>query len=399
MTRVLYVNQTAQVSGAERSLLAMVDGVRPAVEPVLACPPGELTDAARELGVRTTPIAGTLASFRLHPVHTTRGLFEIGRSALQVRAAVARLRPDLVHANTTRASLLAVLARHRDRPPIVAHIRDWAPDGRLPRLVDGVIGRRADAVVANSTTVGDQFRDVRLRRPVRVIHNAVDLDRFDPAASDGAAVRTELRIPAERIVLSVIGQLAPIKGQDDAIEILAGLLEAGCDAELLLVGTAKFTAPGASLDNEEFERRLHSVAAERGVLERVRFLGERGDVPDVLAASDLMLMPFWREGFGRVAIEAMALGVPVAAAAVGGPLDIVRPGVDGLLLPPREPVAWVPELLPLLGDRGRRIEMGAHGRERAREFSLQSQINAVMGLYGELVAGDPIPTTRSIFRR
>jgi L-malate glycosyltransferase len=392
-TRVLYVNQTGQVSGAERSLLAMIECVRPAVDPVLACPAGELTDAARELGVETTPIGGTLASFRLHPLHTSRGLYEIGRSALQVRAAVGRLRPDLVHANTTRASLLAVLARHRRRPPIVAHIRDWAPDGRLPRLVDGVVGRRADAVVANSTTVGDQFREVPLRRPLRVIHNAVDLARFDPAACDGAAVRRELGIPAERIVLSVIGQLAPIKGQDDAIEILAGLQGAGIDAELLLVGTAKFTAPGASLDNADFERGLHRRAAELGVVDRVRFLGERGDVPDVLAATDLMLMPFWREGFGRVAIEAMALGVPVAAAAVGGPLDIVRPGVDGLLLPPRDPAAWAGELAPLLGDRARLVELGARGRERAREFSLQSQSEAVLELYRELVGGVPARTS------
>jgi glycosyltransferase involved in cell wall biosynthesis len=389
MIRVLYVNQTGQVSGAERSLLAMIDSVRPAVDPVLACPAGELTDAARELGVATTPIAGTLASFRLHPLHTSRGLYEIGRSALQVRAAVGRLRPDLVHANTTRASLLAVLARHRGRPAIVAHIRDWAPDGRLPRLVDGLVGRRADAVVANSTTVGDQFSGVPLRRPVRVIHNAVDLARFDPAVCDGAAVRRELGIPAERIVLSVIGQLAPIKGQDDAIEILAGLLGAGVDAELLLVGTAKFTAPGASLDNEDFERGLHRRADESGVAERVRFLGERQDVPDVLAATDLMLMPFWREGFGRVGIEAMALGVPVAAAAVGGPLDIVRQGVDGLLLPPRDPAAWIPELSSLLGNRSRLREMGERGRERAREFSLQSQSEAVLDLYRELAGRAP----------
>jgi glycosyltransferase involved in cell wall biosynthesis len=164
-------------------------------------------------------------------------------------------------------------------------------------------------------------------------------------------------------------------------------LENGCDAELLLVGTAKFTAPGASLDNEEFERGLRRLAVARDVAARVRFLGERTDVPDILAATDLMLMPFWREGFGRVAIEAMALGVPVAAAAVGGPLDIVRAGVDGLLLAPRDPATWTRELEPLLGDRGRRLALGARGRERAREFSLRSQTDAVLDLYRELAGG------------
>jgi len=399
VTRVLYVNQTDQVSGAERSLLAMLESVRPTVDPVLACPPGELTEAAHGLGVATTPIMGTRASFRVHPVHTSRGLYEIGRSALQIRAAVSRLRPDLIHANTTRASLLSVLARYRSGPPIIAHIRDWAPAGRLPRLVDSVVGRRADAVVANSTTVGGQFHGLPLRRPVQVIHNAVDLTRFDPAACDGAAVRRELDIPDERVVLSVIGQLTAIKGQDDAIKIAAELVDAGADVELLLVGTAKFTAPGASLDNEDFGRRLPRLAADLGVAERVRFLGERRDVPDILAATDLMLMPFWREGFGRVAIEALALGVPVAAAAVGGPLDIVRPDLDGLLLPPLDPAAWTRELLPLLADHELLSEMGEHGRDRAREFSLQGQTEAVLGLYRELAGVEPDRTPGSIVGR
>ena len=131
--RVLYVNQTGDVSGAERSLLSLLDGLKGTVEPLLACPDGTLAELAREAGIAREPILGTQASFRLHRVHTSRGLVEIGRSSLQVRKLAHRAGPDLVHANTTRASLLALLARRR-RPPVVAHIRDWAPRGasRVP---------------------------------------------------------------------------------------------------------------------------------------------------------------------------------------------------------------------------------------------------------------------------
>src|SRR5262245_6936661 len=117
--RVLYVNQTAAVSGAERSLLDLVKGVGDAVDPVLACPPGELAEAAKAIGVRHEPIVGTQASFRFHPVHTSRGLAEIGRSAGEVRRLAAETGADLIHANTTRASLLAIL-RRRKAPPILA---------------------------------------------------------------------------------------------------------------------------------------------------------------------------------------------------------------------------------------------------------------------------------------
>lgn len=384
--RVLYVNQTAQVSGAERSLLALLDGLGDRVEPVAVCPPGELAEALRQRGVDPLPIVGTGASFRLHPLHTTRGLAEIGRSALQVRRLAGRKRPDLVHANTTRASLLALLARRRGGPPTVAHIRDWAPEGRFSRFVLGTIGRRADVVVANSAYVAHQFDGLPLRAPVRVLHNPVDLDRFDPAATDREAARRELGVPAGAVVLAVVAQLTPWKGQDDAIRTFAEVVAGGNDAVLLIAGSAKFAGAGTQFDNATFERRLHELTAELGLGERVLFLGERSDVPAVLAATDVLLLPSWQEAFGRIAIEAMAMAVPVAATEVGGPAEIVRPEVDGLLLPPRQPQLWARRLAPLIESPDLRREYGLRGRERAAAFGLDAHAGAVLDLYRELLA-------------
>ena len=285
--------------------------------------------------------------------HTPRGIAEIARSSLQVRSAVRRLEPDLVHANTTRAALLAVLGRRRGGPPVLAHIRDWAPEGRFPRLVLGLVAARADLIVANSAFVAAQFEGMVTRAPVRVLHNPVDLARFDPARGDGAAVRREAAVPAEATVLSVVAQLTPWKGQDDAVRALAGLVAAGQHAVLLLAGSAKFAGEGTQFDNVGFERRLHELAVELGVADRVRFLGERDDVPAILAASDLLLVPSWREAFGRIVVEGMAMGVAVVATESGGPAEIVHPG-EGLLLPPRRPDLWAEALLPLVADPGRR---------------------------------------------
>ncbi len=357
------------------------------MEPLVACPAGELADAVRDLGIAHKPIVGTQASFRLHPVHTGRGLAEIARSALQVRRLVAGYRPDLVHANTTRAALLALLARDRSGPPVLAHIRDWAPAGRFSRLVLGLIARRAAAVVANSAYIAAQFDGLPLRAPVRVIHNPVDLQRFDPGAVDGAAVRRELGVGEEEIVLAVVAQLTPWKGQDDAVRIVADLASRGRDATLLLAGSAKFAAAGTQYDNVAFERDLHALAEELGVGGRVRFLGETADVPAVLAATDVLLMPSWQEAFGRIAVEAMAMGMPVVATDAGGPPEILESGVEGLLLAPRRPDHWAREVEPLIVDSGLRAAMGERARRRAADFELSAHAATVLACYRDLLTG------------
>ena len=389
--RVLYLNQTAQVSGAERSLLTLLKGLDGSVERLAACPEGELAEALRGMGIPPAAIGGTQASFRLHPLHTSRGLAEIGHSSLQVRRIVARLGLDLVHANTTRAALLALLARDRSGPPVLAHIRDWVPEGRFSRFVLGVIARRADAVVANSAYVGRQFDGLPMRRPVRVIHNPVDLGLFDPGSADGAAVRRELGVGGDAVILAVVAQLTPWKGQDDAIRALAALGDLGCEVVLLLAGSAKFSGPGTQYDNVAYECGLHELAARLGVAEHVRFLGERSDVPEILAATDVLLLPSWREAFGRIAIEAMAMGVPVVATSSGGPAEIVRPGVNGLLLSPRQPDLWGRELRALAGDATARERMGVCGRERARDFSVRAHVAEMLDAYRQLAGGGESP--------
>jgi glycosyltransferase involved in cell wall biosynthesis len=386
--RVLYVNQTAQVSGAERSLLTLLGGLEGKVDPVVACPEGELSAEVRGLGIESIPIRGTQASFRMHPLHTSRGLLEMAQCSLQVRRIVRRVSPDLVHANTTRASLLTLIACDSSGPPLVAHIRDLTPPGRLPDLVLSLIARRADAIVANSAYVADRFGDRRTRRPVRVIHNPIDLERFDPSKADGRRVRAEIGISQSAVVLTVVAHISPVKGQDQAIMALADLVTSGCDAVLLLAGSVKFASAGGRLDNTAFGERLPELASELGVADRVRFLGERGDMPDLLAATDILLMPFWREPFGRVAVEAMAMGVPVVASEVGGPAEIIRPGIDGMLLPPRAPEVWSRALEQLVGGRELRQRLGRRALLRASDFSVDAHIVPILTLYREL---DPQP--------
>ena len=346
----------------------------------------KLSALLTELGIEHQTILGTRASVKFHAGHTSHDLAEIGRSALQVRRLVARLSPDLVHANTTRAALLALLARNRSGPPVLAHIRDWVPAGRFSRFVLALIAKRAAGVVANSAYIARQFDGLSVRGPVRVIHNPVDLQRFNPGAADGGSLRRELGLDGDATVLAVVAQLTPWKGQDDAIEVVADLAGRGREVILLLAGSAKFASTGTSFDNLEYERRLRALAEELGVGERVRFLGERSDVPEILAAVDLLLMPSWREAFGRIAVEAMAMGTPVVATNVGGPPEIFASGVEGLLLAPRQSDLWASEIERLLGDPRCLADMRERALGRAAEFELSAHATAMLGCYQDLLA-------------
>src|SRR6202011_1410755 len=161
-----------------------------------------------------------------------------------------------------------------------------------------------------------------------------------PARIDRARARAALGGAGERaVLLGVVAQLTPWKGQDTAIEALKLLCQEGIDAHLLLVGSAKFVDPATRFDNQGYVAHLQALVADAGLSARVSWLGEREDVPELVRALDILLLPSWEEPFGRALIEAMALGVPVVSTNVGGPPEIIEDGREGYLLPPRGPIA------------------------------------------------------------
>lgn len=336
---ILLVEFTSAVSGAERSLLELLQGLRGEHELTLACPLGPLARRAAELGVRVTPIPSSQLTFRIHPRETARGALDMARAARRLRAIVRNVRPDVVHANSIRAGLLAVPAT-RGLSPVVVHCRDALPSGIAGAAVAAVVLAGADHVVAISrhvaaTVVRTRWGGLR----VTVVDNPVDVARFDPALHSRARCRAALGL-GDGLVLSVIAQITPWKGQDLAIEAAGELRRRGREVILLIVGEAKFVGAATRHDNRAFEGELHALVDAQRLADRVRFLGEREDPERILAATDVLLVPSTEEPFGRTIIEAMAMGVPVAATGVGGPREILSGGVGGLVVESRQPAAW-----------------------------------------------------------
>jgi glycosyltransferase involved in cell wall biosynthesis len=386
--RVLYVSHTGQVGGGERSLIELLGALGGRVQAAVATPKGELSSTLRTMGVPVRTITGTAGSLKPHPLHTPRTVGELARAAWRVRRIARSEGIDLVHANSIRAGIVAVAAARMGGPPAVVHVRDVLPDGPVTRLTRMAVGRGASAIIANSAHTLERFAHPRSSAALAVAHSPVDLDRLRAAVElDPRQAQAALGIPADAApVLGVIAQLTPWKGQDDAVRIVAGMRDSYPGVRLLLVGSAKFVSGATRHDNRAFVRRLEALVDDLDLSDRIVFLGERGDVPELLRAMDMLLVPSWEEPFGRTVVEALAVGVPVAATSVGGPGEVIRDGVEGLLLPPRQPSAWVAALAPVLSDPVLLAEMARRGRTRAIAFAPRVHADRVLSVYENVLA-------------
>ncbi len=234
---------------------------------------------------------------------------------------------------------------------------DTSPPQR--RWLEPAVGRSADRIIA---TCSDEVFELKAMGidtgKVSIAPCGVDLGLFSADGPPAPGPRTHR-------ILSV-GRLVPRKGVDLVIRALPQLAEAGFDdVELLIVGGG--AEPGVLHADPEV-RRLMGLAEGLGVADKVTLQGQvpRGDMPGIFRSADAVVCTPWYEPFGIVPLEAMACGVPVVAAAVGGLQDSVLDHGTGLHVPPRDPEAIAAALAILLGNPDLRAAMGAAGQARAR---------------------------------
>ena len=239
---------------------------------------------------------------------------------------------------------------------------------------------RLDAVV----TVCEDIKRVVVKsagvppEKIHVVYAGVDLVRFDPAKADGARIRRAWGIGAgERLLLQVGAR--DWKGWRDLVSAAALLAPDFPNLKTAIV---------ACKDDAEKDR-VSAFAREKGIGERVLPIEFRADMPDVLAAADVVADLSY-EGLGITGTirEAMALGRPVVASAAGGNPELVEDGVSGLLVPPRDPAAAAAAVRRLLTDTWQTARLAAAGRERVvKGFSTEVRLDRIEALYRRLIAG------------
>jgi glycosyltransferase involved in cell wall biosynthesis len=161
---------------------------------------------------------------------------------------------------------------------------------------------------------------------------------------------------------------------------------AGIDAHLVLAGEVVFGGKGVRYDNHAFKRSLDALVGELGVGDAVHFVGQREDVPGLLRALDLSLLPSWEEPFGLVTVESMAVGTAPLVGDVGAGPELVDDHVCGRTLPPKDPEAWLRAATELLRDRDALKRLGEAGPAAAGRFTDAAHARGMLAVYQGAIA-------------
>ena len=361
---VTFVSSHARLGGEENYLLQLIDELGPTwVRNVICLEDAPFVERLRAHGVPTEVIpTGASAPGML-------------ASGLQLRRALRRARPDVVHANGVKAAVVSAVATFGTRFPLIWVKHDFSWDGWLARSV----ARRCAQIVGVSKAVTETFRGPT-RRKVHVVHNGLPELEVDC----DAARRKLLSLLDEGAteVVSLVARIDPTKGHRELLAVLPALLERKPGLRIAFIGDEHFP-------HLEFAEELRGELAAAALADAVAFLGFREDAVELMAGSDLVAIPstleaggMGREGFPYVGLEAMAVGTPVVGYAHGGLPEML--GDSGRLVPPGDRTALREAILELLNSPAERERLADSGRERVRErFSLTRMVEAMRERYLE----------------
>jgi L-malate glycosyltransferase len=385
--KILFYNHTGQVSGAERVLQMILNGLdRERYQCVVACPENsKLFELMNATGERTRGLRLLEARFTWRPDRLVRYLSSFVEVIRDARSVVTEEAPDAIHANSIRAGIVMAAATIGLRVPVIWHGHDILPRHPLSTIVRlfALISAR-NRILAVSQAVVTGFRGVMLRPfarrvPIRVIHNAVDLERFKPNSETRVTTRAALALTDAQSVIGMVGQLTPRKGQLELIESFARVAREIPDAVLLIVGEPLFNR------DEEYADELRRTAASLGIDDRVRFLGARGDVPQLMQAMDVLVVNSHEEPFALTVLEGLASGVAVVATAVGGTPEMITNGENGRLVLARDNEALAESLIALIHEPELRAWLGHNARKVAEaRFSTNRFRREVDAFYMQL---------------
>ena len=384
--KVLFYSNVRTMSGGEGVLLDLLRS-RPELEATVAAPRGHFLDACDREGVATLRLrAPTELQRRKHIVWPLAFALRWVGALIETTVLLARRHPDVLHANNFAAGIYAILPARLVRVPMVWQIHDVFTVGSIEARVLKRLARAARCLVAVSDTVRRSLIEFGVP-PNRIvtIPNAVDArTRFNPATRHGGTIRAELLIPEETVIISFVGQVSEHKGSGLILEAMEQLVEkVDRDIHLVVAGAS----PPQSGNYEETLRKRVSSSAK--LQERVAWLGQRRDVPDLMADSQVVvngsLVP---EAFGMTVLEGMAMARIVVAPNAAGTAEIVENGQDGFLFNPGD-AEDLAQVLAYIID-------GLDGLDGVRELAREKALNhydiagkreAVTSLYKRIVSG------------
>lgn len=368
-TGVLFLNAFAGegMGGGEVQTVHLVRGlVERGVKVHLMCPPGALAEQAACVGASVHPHA-----------FSARSVFADARPVRE-RADAAGC--SIVHGTGYVTNMVARLARRRDRLAVVntVHVVPGASvhqsgsrvEAAVRNAIDRLTLQRVDALVAVSQAVAAALEEARLVPPsgVRIIEGGIDIATVRSGGSDSVDGLPRGDGP----LVGFLGRMERVKGPDVFADACVLLARRRSDVRFAIAGAGSLAEPTARV-----------LAAGCGA--RASALGYVGDAPAFLRNLDVLVVPSRSEAVSLVALEAMALGVPVAASAVGGLVELLERSGAGVLVPPEDASALAEAIERVLDDASARERMSEAGRAYVERFSVDRMVDEYVALYRDML--------------
>jgi glycosyltransferase involved in cell wall biosynthesis len=311
----------------------------------------------------------------IHPVKDCKTLYTLLK-------LIKLEKPDIVHTHSSKAGVLGRLAAKLAGAPHIVH----TPHGhvfyghfnpavsRIFMWIEKLLALITDRVVALTEGEKKDYVDLAVYPPRKLltIHSGVDIKQFSAVNGDVRKKKRSLGIDLKGSVIGFVGWLLPIKGP---MNLLKAMESVWCDfpkTSLVYVGKG------------ELDGALKAEARKMNANGRVKFLGWRSDVKEIMPIFDIFVLPSLNEGMGRVLVEAMAAGKPIVASRVGGIPDLVRNNETGLLVPPADVQALANSLKQLLSDTDLAKQIGSRGRSFCERMSLAAMVEKIDLMYQDL---------------
>lgn len=291
-------------------------------------------------------------------------------------------KPDIVHTHSSKAGLLGRVAAKICFIPNIIH----TPHGhvfyghfgvfasRIFLWVEKILSRLTDRMVALTDGEMDDYINLSVCPPEKLskIHSGVDVKQFMQSNGNMVEKRRSLGLDQNGNVIGFVGWLLPIKGPNYLLKAMEYIWQKYPETAVVFVGKG------------DLDMDLRTQALQMSANGKVKFLGWREDIDQIMPVFDMLVLPSLNEGMGRVLVEAMAAGKPVVASSVGGIPDLVRHGETGYLVPPADEKALADGIKKLLDDPGKAWEMGQQGKKHCQQFSLEAMIKKLDDLYADL---------------
>jgi glycosyltransferase involved in cell wall biosynthesis len=389
MKKIFFIESAGEMGGVEFSTLYLAAHLdRRKWSPTVICPAeGKLASACRAEHIEAvilpapnlipTSFRISLADVRFpNPLAWMWNAVLVARAAWTLRGFFLQSKPEIVVTKGLYAHFFGGLAARLSNTRCIWHVQDFISE-RFFGLYRAVFGLFAlilpDEIVADGTPIAKQLPQ-KIQNRTCVVLNGVDANIFRPNKNAGAAIRTELDLSAEHLVIGHAARITPWKGQHHLLESFGKIAKRYPQARLLLVGSAIF-------DHDDYEKHLQARTKELGLEDKVIFAGFRNDLPQILNAMDIFAYPSVEKDTSPLALlSALSCGLPVLAFDIEGIQEVLEE--IGVIVPVRDEEKMAQALERLILDSALRETMSLQSREKAlQRFSLEQYVQNMDNIF------------------